>query len=73
MKGTGAASTTTVTDPQGNQTVYSEFQGIYETERQTYQGSTSGTLLLTTNTCYNTATSPCNSTAIVQPITQRDV
>jgi len=38
-----------------------------------YQGSTSGTLLATTNTCYNAATSPCNSTAISLPITQRSV
>ncbi len=72
VKGAGAASTTTVTDPQGNQTVI-QFQGIYETQRQVYQGSTSGTLLLTTNTCYNAATSPCNGTAITLPITQRTV
>jgi RHS repeat-associated protein len=72
VKGTGAASTTTITDPQGNQTVV-QFQGIYETQRQVYQGNTSGTLLLTTNTCYNGATSPCNGTAITLPITQRAV
>jgi RHS repeat-associated protein len=69
VKGTGAASTTTVTDPQGNQTVI-QFQGIYETQRQVYQG---GTLLLTTNTCYNGSASPCNGTAITPPISQRTI
>ncbi len=75
--GTGAASTTTVTDPTaaGNQTVI-QFQGIYETQRQVYQGAAGGTLLLTTNTCYNGTTSPastasCVGTPITLPITQR--
>ena len=69
--GTAPATTTTITDPQSNQTV-EEFQGIYPTEAQTYQGSaSSGTLLKTTYTCYNGASSPCNSTAITLPITQR--
>ena len=70
--GTGAAYTTTVTDPQGNATVVN-FQGLYETERQVYQGPTTGTLLKTTNTCYNGNTTNCTSTAITQPITQRTV
>lgn len=71
VKGTGAASTTTVTDPQGNATVI-QFQGIYEAERQAYQGSSStGTLLQTTNTCYNGSTSPCTATAVTLPITRR--
>jgi RHS repeat-associated protein len=65
VKGTGAASTTTVTDPQSNVTTI-QFQGIHETQRQV--GS-----LITTNTCYNGATSPCNSTAITLPITQRSI
>jgi len=68
--GTSPASTTTITDPQNNQTVMN-FQGIYQTEAQVYQGSISGTLLETTYTCYNNATSPCNSTAITLPITQQ--
>ena len=75
VKGTGAASTTTITDPTtptGNQSVL-QFQGIYETERQLYQGSTSGTLLRTDTTCYNGNTSSCNTTAITLPITQRNV
>ncbi len=65
----GTAWTTTVTDPQNNQTVLN-FQGIYETQRQAYQGSTGGTLLGTFYTCYNGAAYPCNSTAITLPITQ---
>jgi len=72
VKGTAAASTTTVTDPQGNQTVI-QFQGIYETQRQAYQGTTSGTLLETVNTCYNASSSPCTATVIAAPITQRNV
>lgn len=69
VKGTGAASTTTITDPQGNVTQI-QFQGIYETQRVAYQGSTSGTLLRTVNTCYNGAASPCTATVITLPITQ---
>jgi hypothetical protein len=63
VKGSGAASTTTVTDPQSNVTTI-QFQGIYETQRQIAS-------LLTANTCYNGATSPCLGTAITLPITQR--
>lgn len=67
----GTAWTTTVTDPQQNQTALN-FQGIYETQRQAYQGSSgTGTLLETVNTCYNGAASPCNSTTVSLPITQR--
>ena len=72
VKGTGAASTTTVTDPQTNQTVI-QFQGIYETQRQVYQGAQGGTLVQTVNTCYNGAASPCTGTAVALPITQRSV
>jgi RHS repeat-associated protein len=66
----GTAWTTTIKDPQANQTSLN-FQGIYETERQVYQGATS--LLKTIFTCYNgnITTSLCNSTAITLPITQR--
>src|SRR5437667_888626 len=63
---------TTITDPTtptANQTAI-DFQGTYETERKVYQGSTSGTLLQTVDTCYNGAVSPCTSTAITLPITQ---
>jgi RHS repeat-associated protein len=65
----GSAWTTTITDPQGNQKVI-DFQGIYRTETQTYQGSTAGTLLKTTYICYNGSAVPCNSTAIGLPISQ---
>jgi RHS repeat-associated protein len=68
--GTGAAYTTTITDPLGNQTVL-QFQGIYETQGTTYQGTSS--LLKTVITCYNGNTSNCSSTAITSPITQRNV
>jgi RHS repeat-associated protein len=78
--GTGGASTTTITDPErdslapnGNQSVL-QFVGLYETQRKIYQGLTSsGTLLKTVNTCYNGATSPCITTAITLPITQRSL
>jgi RHS repeat-associated protein len=69
-KGTGAASTTTITDPAGNATKI-QFQGIYETERQIYQGSTSGTLLSTIDTCYNGAGPACTSATVTLPIMQR--
>lgn len=70
----GTEWTTTVTDPQANQTVLN-FQGIYQTESQVYQGSAGGTLLKTVSTCYNgnTTTSTCDSTAITLPITQQSV
>ncbi len=71
--GTGAAYTTTVTDPVGNNYVI-QFQGIYETQRQIYQGSVSSSNLLETiTTCYNANTSSCTSTAIALPITQRSI
>jgi len=71
--GSAPAWTTTITDPQGNQTVIL-FQGIYETQRQVFQGSSAGgTLLRTWNTCYNGAAAPCAATAITLPITQRTV
>lgn len=83
--GSGTAWTTTVTDPTtptNNQTVVN-FQSVipvagsaasfYETERKIYQGSTTGVLLKTIFACYNGAASPCNSTAVTQPITQRTI
>ena len=69
----GTSSTTTVTDPMGNQTVYT-FQNGYPVEKQVYQGSVSGgTLLQTTTTCYNGTTSNCNTAAATAPITQETV
>jgi len=71
--GTGAASTTTVTNPKGDHTVLN-FQGIYETQRQVNQlMNGSQTLLQTVNTCYNGGASPCTGTAIALPITQRSI
>lgn len=70
--GSGAASTTTVTDPQGNITLI-QFQGIYETQRTVYQGTIAGTRLKTTTTCYNGNTLNCPGTPITLPITRRTV
>lgn len=71
--GTGAAYTTTVTDPQGNKTVV-QFQGIYETQRDFYQGAVSpSNLLQTVQTCYNGNATSCTSTAITLPINQRKI
>lgn len=69
VKNSGAASTTTMTDPQGNVSTI-QFQGIYETSSVVNSGSS--TVLKTTNTCYNAAASPCTGTAITLPITQRN-
>jgi RHS repeat-associated protein len=70
--GSGAASTTTITDPQGNVTV-SNFSGIYPTQSRIYQGSTSGTLLKTVLICYNNNYSNCPTAPITLPITFRDL
>jgi RHS repeat-associated protein len=49
----GGGTQTTITDPQSNQTVVSFFGGS-ETQRDVYQGAvSSGTLLVTTQTCYD--------------------
>lgn len=58
------------TTPTANQTII-DFQGLYETKRVTYQGSSSGQLLQTINTCYNGAASPCTTTSITAAITRR--
>jgi RHS repeat-associated protein len=91
-KGTGAASATLVTPPtlpydtSANQSIV-QFQGIYETQRNVYQGSApafsalpiiEGTLqtagiLREVQTCYNASVSPCPTTAVTLPITQRSV
>jgi RHS repeat-associated protein len=73
--------TVTKTDPANNQTVFA-FSGEFQTEKQVYQGSASGTPLVTTITCYNgfangqnsspaACISPSVPTAL--PITQTDV
>lgn len=63
-----SGNTTTVTDPAGNQTAI-QFQGIYETQRDSYTGSVNPTnLLQTTYTCYNGTAYPCTSTQVSLPI-----
>src|SRR5271157_2730664 len=77
----GTAWTTDITAPadsQGNQAYTAMyFQGVYETQRSMYTKN-GGTLLETVYTCYgvsggNAPASPCNSTALTGPITQRAV
>lgn len=65
-----SATSTTVTDPQGNDTVVT-FNGEFETARDAYLGSsTAGTVLEHVTTCYNgTSASPCTGT-FVTPFTQ---
>jgi RHS repeat-associated protein len=85
---TGAAYITKVTDPsaQANQTLI-QFQGLYETQRDTYSGSApsfstfpipettlqTSNLLNETQTCYNSGTTSCTNTAITLPISQQTV
>ncbi len=82
--GSGTAWTTVVTDAAtpGNQTQISfqtaglsgSPQNFYETQRKSYQGSTTGTLLARSDRCYNgasySATSDCTGTAITLPISE---
>jgi RHS repeat-associated protein len=91
--GTGAASATLITAPQlsydsaANQTI-AQFQGIYPTQSDTYQGSApsfttlpinestlqTSNLLQEVQTCYNASASPCPGTAITTlPIQGRTV
>ena len=77
---------TTITDPSNpsNQTLVDLQQdsstsyspSFFETERRVYQGSTSGTLLSSTITCYNTVNptaANCPTTAVSNPISRRTV
>lgn len=73
--GTYGPGTTTVTDPQGNQTVLTFQQGgelgtVYETTRKIYQGAT---LKQTILTCYNGSAFPCDNTNVALPILRRTV
>ncbi len=65
--GQPSTSTNTITDPMGNQTVVN-FGGGYETQRQIYTGTASGTTLETLITCYNGNTTNC-ATATASSIT----
>lgn len=70
VSGTGiGSSTTTTTDPYGNQTVIS-FQGIYEVGRSVYTGAAGGTPLRSASTCYNSNASSCNSQKLILPFTE---
>jgi RHS repeat-associated protein len=66
----GSARNVTVIDFQQESTTTKNF---YETQRLAYQGTTSGTLLQTTVTCYNGNTANCNTTAVTLPISRRTV
>jgi RHS repeat-associated protein len=71
--------TTTITSPpdpvtsQANVTKI-QFQGLYETQRDAYQGGATGTPLLTTYTCYNgngvTNPTSCATTSVATPFTR---
>jgi len=75
-------STTNVTDPQGNVTAI-QFAGLYETERQVYNGTqVPAHLLLTTYDCYNNnkpqqascaSGVPPSGSFVLLPITERSV
>jgi len=84
-QGTAPLWTTTVTDPNSNQTVLTFSKdaatsyptpNFYETQRQVYQGSsTSGTLFLTVLTCYNNVYTGCanGAASVSSPVFQTDV
>jgi RHS repeat-associated protein len=83
---TGAAYVTKVTDPQNNDTLI-QFQRIYETQRDIYQGAApsfstfpipestlqTSSLLREIQSCYNSSITACTNTAITLPITQRTI
>ena len=82
----GTASETTVTAPDSTQAIM-QFQGIYQTQRDTYQGSgptisslpisestqQTSSLLQEVQTCYNGATMLCTSTAVSLPISSQSI
>jgi RHS repeat-associated protein len=45
---------------------------MYETQRLSYQGSTSGTLLVTNTRCFNGSYASCATANVTSPITQTD-
>jgi RHS repeat-associated protein len=64
-----SSGTTTVTDPKGNQMVVTFATGL-ETQRKTYQGSSSaGTLLATKLTCYNGNKTNCVTNTTIGRLT----
>lgn len=65
-------STTKVTDPLGNDTVYTFSNGV-EVQRLIYQGSATGSPLSTIVTCYTSVLTGCPSAFVSLPISYRDV
>ncbi len=77
--GSGSLWTTTVTDPNNNQTSITFAQdsntsnpssNFFELQRQAYQGTS--TLLATNITCYNGNYTTCSTASVSSPITQLD-
>jgi RHS repeat-associated protein len=84
--GPGSTWQTTITDPVGNQTVVNLAEdgatnssstvatyNFFETQRQNYQGSATGTLLSTTMTCYNGNITLCGTSGVASPVTRTSV
>ena len=79
--GTGTSSTAAV-DGLGNHKTYNFVEAsnqtsptaaeYYETERALYEGAVGGTAMLSRNTCYNGASSPCTTTIPLLPFAQID-
>lgn len=73
----GSASDVTLIDFQQDGNTSNPTNNFYETQRLSYQGGTSGTLLNTTITCYNgqsiTTPSSCASTAVASPLLRTTV
>lgn len=77
-----STSTTAVTDGLGNNKTYTfvtasnqpveTTAAYYETSRNVYQGTASGTPVLAQNTCYNGASSPCSTDIFTLPVTHID-
>jgi RHS repeat-associated protein len=70
------ATSTTLTDQKGNQSVFQftdDTGDYYETHRQMYQGSATGTPLLDRFTCYNGASTPCDGATLTTQITATSV
>jgi YD repeat-containing protein len=69
--GSGSQWTATLTDPAGNQTLYS-FSGIFQTQMQAYSGAATGAAVFSMSTCYNVDTpSGCVQGEVVPPILEK--
>jgi hypothetical protein len=71
---TSGSSQTTITDGLNNTSIFNFVTAgnFYETKRTVYQGSSSGPVLLSRQTCYNASSNPCTTTAVTLPISQID-